>query len=119
MRRAARPAAPARGARGRHGRPPVIPSIAAIPEAAAAAPDRIVQRPDGDHWMAPDGRQEFGPFQTLEQAPADMLDAVDEDAPQPDDALPEVHSEIGIADRIDHEAGAPAERRSPAHLDWE
>ncbi|UUZ72892.1 hypothetical protein LP415_05100 [Polaromonas sp. P1(28)-8] len=39
--------------------------------------DRIVARPDGYHWLTPDGKQEFGPFETVEQAREDM-DAADE-----------------------------------------
>jgi hypothetical protein len=118
-RKPARPPAPAKAAKGKHVRPPVTPSVAAIPEAAAAEPERIVQRPDGYHWIAPDGRQEFGPFETLEEARADMLDAVDDNALQPGEALPEAESEIGIADWIDPETGEPAEGQSPPHLDQE
>ncbi|MBH2043725.1 MAG: hypothetical protein I8H87_09395 [Comamonadaceae bacterium] len=80
---------------------------------------RIVQRPDGFHWIALDGRQEFGPFETLEQAKADMLDAADEDAPQPGEALQEAEREIGIAEWIDPETGEPAEGACPPHLDEE
>lgn len=103
----------------KHAKPPVPPAVAAIPEAVPAGPERIVQRPDGYHWIAPDGRQEFGPFETLEDARADMLDAADESAPQPGEDLQEAESEIGIADWIDPETGEPAEGTSPPHLDEE
>lgn len=34
--------------------------------------ERIRERPDGYHWVDIEGRQEFGPFETLEDALADM-----------------------------------------------
>lgn len=34
--------------------------------------ERIRERPDGYHWIDIEGRQEFGPFETLEDALADM-----------------------------------------------
>ncbi len=39
----------------------------ALPEPPVdeTGPGEIVSRPDGYHWIAPDGRQEFGPFETL------------------------------------------------------
>lgn len=82
--------------------------------------DRIVSRPDGYHWVARDGRQEFGPFPTIEEALADMSDADDEEAaPSPGEALQEAERDIGIADWIDPETGAPAEGQSPPHLEQE
>jgi hypothetical protein len=94
-------------------------AAAVIAETVASESGRIVQRPDGFHWIALDGRQEFGPFETLEQAEADMLGATDEDAPQPGEALQEAEREIGIAEWIDPETGEPAEGPCPPHLDEE
>lgn len=74
--------------------------------------DRIVVRPDGYHWLAPDGKQEFGPFETVELARADM-DAADERALAPAITLPEAEREIGIAEWLDPETGEPAEGPSP------
>ena len=74
--------------------------------------DRIVARPDGYHWLALNGRQEFGPFETVEQARADM-DAADERALAPAITLPEAEREIGIAEWLDPETGEPAEGPSP------
>jgi hypothetical protein len=48
-------------------------------EPAADADDRIVERPDGYHWISEDGRNEFGPFATLAEALADMEGAGDDD----------------------------------------
>jgi hypothetical protein len=77
-------------------------------------PGEIIARPDGYHCIEPDGRQEFGPFETLEAAQS-YADATDESAPAPDEALREVESEIGIADWIDPETGEPAEGQCPPH----
>ena len=76
---------------------------------------RIVERPDGYHWIALDSQQEFGPFETAELAQADM-DAADENAPEPGQTLQEAERDIGIADWIDPETGEPAEGQSPPHL---
>jgi hypothetical protein len=78
----------------------------------------IVERPDGYHWIAPDGRQEFGPFETLELAQA-YRDEYDEDAPDPGETLQEAEAEIGLSDWIDPETGEPAEGPCPPHLEGE
>jgi hypothetical protein len=79
--------------------------------------EQIVSRPDGYHWLARDGVQEFGPFETLEDARADMLAATEDSAHEPAETLQEAELEIGIADWIDPETGEPAEGHSPPHLD--
>jgi hypothetical protein len=84
----------------------------------AAPPMPIVARPDGYYWQSPDGKQEFGPFETLEEAQADR-DAADEAAPEPGETLQEAESEIGIADWIDPETGEPAEGMSPPRFEPE
>ena len=33
---------------------------------------RVVEHPDGWYWVAPDGRQQFGPFESLEGVLSDM-----------------------------------------------
>jgi hypothetical protein len=93
------------------------PPLAALEPAEAR--DRIIERPDGFHWIAPDGHQEFGPFETVEQAMADMIDAADEGAPEPGETLQEAESEIGMADWIDPQTGEPAEGSCPPHLEPE
>ena len=77
---------------------------------------RIVERPDGYHWVTLDGTREFGPFETLLAARADML-AADDDAPEPAQTLQEAERDIGMADWIDPLTGEPAEGQSPPHLD--
>ena len=75
---------------------------------------RIVARPDGYHWLAQDGKQEFGPFETLEQAQQDM-DAADGGEQEPTLSLQEAEREIGIGEWLDPETGEPAEGPSPPH----
>lgn len=76
----------------------------------------IVLRPDGYHWIPPDGRQDFGPFETLEEALA-YRDAGDERAPTPAETLQEAEQELGVAEWIDPQTGEPAEGSCPPHLD--
>ena len=88
----------------------------------AAEPDDttedILVRPDGYYWRAPDGRQEFGPFESVAMAKADR-DTLSDEAPLPGETLQEAEDEIGIADWIDPETGEPAEGQSPPRLDEE
>lgn len=76
---------------------------------------QIVLRPDGYHWQAPDGKNEFGPFTTLELALADMMAAA-EDAPEVGESLQEAEEELGLADWIDADTGSLAEGHSTPHL---
>ncbi|HJV96797.1 MAG TPA: hypothetical protein VJ608_12205 [Albitalea sp.] len=85
---------------------------------ADSAESSIVARPDGYYWIASDGKQEFGPFESIEAALADMGGA-DEQSPEPAETLQEAEDEIGIADWIDPETGEPAEGRGPPHLEEE
>ena len=77
---------------------------------------RIVARPDGFHWLAHDGQQEFGPFETLEDALADMLALGADSVSPPGVTLHEVEDELGVSDWIDPETGEPPEGQSPPHL---
>jgi hypothetical protein len=79
--------------------------------------ESIVARPDGYHWLARDGVQEFGPFETLEEARAAMQAASVDSEHEPAETLQEAELEIGIADWIDPETGEPAEGQSPPHLE--
>ncbi len=78
---------------------------------------KILIRPDGYYWQVPDGDQEFGPFETLELAQADMASGDDEAEPLVGETLQEAENEIGIADWIDPETGQPAEGQSRPHLE--
>ena len=83
---------------------------------ADSSVENIMLRPDGYYWQAPDGKQDFGPFGSIEMAMADM-GATDEQAPEPGETLQEAEDEIGIAGWIDPETGEPAEGQSPPRLE--
>lgn len=94
------------------------PAVAKPALPAESGAESIVLRPDGYYWRAPDGKQEFGPFESLALARADR-ESADEEAPEPGETLQEAEDEIGIADWIDPETGEPAEGQSPPRLDEE
>ena len=75
----------------------------------------LVEHPDGWYWIAADGHQQFGPFATRSLALQDR-DRDNEEAPSEGETVQEAEREIGIADWIDAETGAPAEGQSPPHL---
>ncbi len=62
-----------------------------------------------------DGKQEFGPFTSLELAHLDRAGSTDE-ALEPGETLQEAESEIGIAEWVDPETGDPACGLSAPHL---
>jgi hypothetical protein len=77
----------------------------------------IFERPDGFYWLAPDGTQEFGPFETAELARADRdPDDDEQDSSLPSEALEEAERDLGIAEWIDPETGEPAEGLSVPRL---
>lgn len=78
--------------------------------------EQIRLRPDGYYWQAPDGKQEFGPFESLELALADMR-ASDDEEQEPGETLQEAEDEIGICDWIDPETGEPAQGHSHPRFD--
>jgi len=93
-----------------------VGSTAATPEDVDSGGGRVVSRPDGYHWIAPDGRQEFGPFESVQEAVADMEDAAQEGEPAPGETLQEAEDEVGVSGWIDPETGELAEGQSPPHL---
>ncbi len=80
--------------------------------------ERIFSRPDGYYWLALDGKQEVGPFDTLAEAMADM-DSGDASGWTPGETLAEAESEIGVSDWIDPDSGALAEGQAHTHLERE
>ena len=75
------------------------------------APDdegAVIEHPDGWYWMAHDGRQEFGPFESCASARADRdrnkIEGLGED-----ESLRDLEIEAGITDRVDIESGKPAD----------
>jgi hypothetical protein len=79
-----------------------------IPAVLAEVAEPITLRPDGYYWTAPDGKQAFGPFDSYEDAFADMHSG-DPDDLEPGETLSEAEAELGIADWIDPDTGCPAE----------
>lgn len=90
--------------------PPPAPTVeASADDLTPPDTEGLVQHPDGWYWLAPDGKDQFGPFDTAEEARADMLAAADDEGVEPGETLQEAEDELGIADWIDPETGAPAE----------
>ncbi|MCX8518172.1 MAG: hypothetical protein ORN29_08990 [Rhodoferax sp.] len=79
---------------------------------------QVILRGDGYYWQAADGKQEFGPFASMEEALAEMQ-ATTEDQAEPGESLEEVEGELGIANWIDPDTGAPAEGQSLPRLNDE
>ncbi|WP_245213704.1 hypothetical protein [Rhodoferax sp. AJA081-3] len=76
---------------------------------------QLMHHPNGYYWITPDGKQEFGPFDSVELALADMQSASEESA-EPGETLREAEDEIGVADWIDPDTGALAEGQSTPHF---
>lgn len=69
---------------------------------------RVVAHPDGHYWIAPDGHQQFGPFDTVEEALADMeVEENDLEAAPP--SLEEIEDALGISGWIDPDTGEPSD----------
>lgn len=83
--------------------PPVPPIEELVDERLA----RVVEHPDGWYWVAPDGHQQFGPFESMEAVLADM-DIADA-GPDAGQTLGETERVMGLADWIDPETGTLAE----------
>ncbi len=77
---------------------------------------RVIERPDGFYWADKDDGRERGPFATLLEAVEDMEAADNNAAPEPGETVEEAEAEIGIANWIDPDTGAPAEEERP-HID--
>lgn len=87
-------------------------TIASAPEWVDVQDARIISRPDGFYWQDSRDDEAIGPFLTREDALADMQFNADSDV-EPGETLAEAEAEIGIADWIDQETGAPAEESVP------
>jgi hypothetical protein len=86
------------------------PSAEELAALDLSSPDAgsLVQHPDGWYWLGADGRQQFGPYASTEEARAAMNAAIDEDI-EPGETLLEAEQELGIADWLDPDTGEPAE----------
>ncbi len=83
--------------------PPAPPIEELIDERLA----RVVEHPDGWYWLAPDGHQQFGPFESMEAVLADM-DIADA-GPDAGQTLAETERVMGLSDWIDPDTGTLAE----------
>lgn len=92
--------------------PPQHPE-SAIPQEEADQ-TRLIERPDGFYWQDRLTDKLYGPFVTRFDALEDMQ-FVEDSAYEEGETLEEAESEIGIADWIDPDTGAPAEGPLP-HL---
>lgn len=112
--------APAPAASRAKARPPRVPDDGVNAEVGdddeAEGAERIISRPDGHHWLSLDGRREFGPFESYEEALADMQSDAEEMAVEPGETLQEAETELGISDWIDPDSGEPAEGLSTPRL---
>jgi len=92
-----------------------VGAAAVIPEHRAEGADHgIVSHPDGWYWISTDGHQQFGPFESSEEARADR-DRDEELGPALE--LAEAEGAIGGNDWIDPENGLPGEGRHVPHFD--
>ena len=78
---------------------------------------RILSRLDGYWWQSTLTGREYGPFATVAAAIADMNENPDLELEEGESLL-EAEDELGIADWIDPDTGAPAEEGVP-HLRYE
>ncbi len=65
----------------------------------------IVQHPDGWYWIAPDGVQQFGAFESADAARADR-DRASEEAVDEAEAAREAELDLGVADAIEEQRDA-------------
>jgi hypothetical protein len=95
--------------------PPLVDDDEWMNEGEEVEMGQVVHRPDGYHWQDPEGKQEFGPFETLELALADMQSAGEETS-EPGETLQEAEDELGVTDWIDPDTGELAEGQSTPRL---
>jgi len=86
--------------------------VSTPPTSSADSPDderlsQVVEHPDGWYWIAPDGHQQFGPFDSMEAVLADM-DPGDA-APDAGQTLQDTERVLGLSEWIDPETGDLAE----------
>ena len=84
------------------------PDAAALRDLSLPDSSVLLRHADGYYWVAPDGRQEFGPFATAQEALDDMNTAADGSI-EPGETLEEAERELGLADWVDADTGELAE----------
>lgn len=81
-----------------------------IPENPVEPEGRVVERPDGFHWLSEDGRREGGPFPSFVEALEDMHHNRSEDD-QAAVSFQEAEADSGL-DWVDEETGELTEDAS-------
>lgn len=71
---------------------------------AAGRDTSVVVHPDGWYWIAPDGVQQFGPFETAALARNDR-DRLSVEGVNPQETEREAECSLGVADAVDEERG--------------
>lgn len=72
----------------------------------------LLDHPDGWYWVAANGRQQFGPFETAEMARADR-DRVSEESVNEAETEREAEQELGIDDAVREEIGSRFDNTDP------
>ena len=72
---------------------------------------RIIERPDGFYWQDDRDGREYGPFQTMVEAVADMQMADDDEAGEESesDDVREAEDVLGVPDWVDPDTGQLAD----------
>ena len=67
---------------------------------------RVTERPDGFYWQSREGGREYGPFETLVEAVADMQSGGADDELEADpEGEREAGDVLGVPDWVDPETG--------------
>ncbi|MBL8342349.1 MAG: hypothetical protein JNL30_12845 [Rubrivivax sp.] len=90
-----------------------------IPEGPAAPllGEGLVEHPDGWYWVAPDGRQQFGPFESCSMARADR-DRASEEAVDEAESEREAELDLGVSDAIHADFDSPSESDYESRPDY-
>ena len=75
----------------------------ALPDSQA-----LVHHPDGYYWLGAGGREQFGPYDTAEEALAALHHAAEDDI-EPEESLPEAEEALGLSGWVDPDTGELAE----------
>jgi hypothetical protein len=76
----------------------------------------FIEHPDGWYWVAPDGRQQFGPFESHSLAREDR-DRCSVEAADEGETLQDVERQTGLDDHIDIQTGRPVDDDTPIDSD--
>lgn len=83
---------------------PPLPDDATVPTDDESS--RVVARPDGFYWVADDGRAEFGPYPTAEDAVVALRTGIDTGL-ESDQTVAEAEAEIGFVEPAEADGDRP------------